>query len=247
LGARIEALESAAAQDDTERHITTMRREIAALTLGVRAADERAEALERRPPRPEPTTVARVDELAAELRECRVAIESWQARIEEQSRTVREAQELAEVMDAKAAAMVVAHHATAEAQRVAEGNLRGLLQELRWDTFLVARQHDWAALAAGNEVRDRATADAANRLTEEVDAVRGATERLEAVHEETAEEIRLLRQSVVRSLDTLRDALVTAGGLVESGVPYDERSDVLEERQKALRRALRARRTAPEP
>jgi hypothetical protein len=51
-----------------------------------------------------------------------------------------------------------------------------------------------------------------------------------------------LRESVIKALSALGSAVSDARSLVESGVEYDQRADVMVERQEALRRALRARR-----
>jgi hypothetical protein len=57
-------------------------------------------------------------------------------------------------------------------------------------------------------------------------------------------ELQEVRASLVAALDGLRAAFGEASGLVEAGLPYEKRPEVLEERQLAIRRALRARRGA---
>jgi hypothetical protein len=55
-----------------------------------------------------------------------------------------------------------------------------------------------------------------------------------------------IRDAVLKAFAQLRDAVGDASRVIEEGVPYDQRAEVIEERQLALRRALRARRT-PSP
>ncbi len=250
---RLEALEAQVPRLDG------LERERASLARAVQAQDARLDAVaaeravfQEEIGRAEQRNQARAEAMQAQVREQEAEMGQWRTRIESQAELVREARAVAEHMRAEANRLAQDHHAMAEAERMFEQRVEGLLSGLRrevaeeWQRFRRDRALDWSTLAQANDRRDRLDA----QLTERLD---GLAERLEALERDAtaglatrAAEIRALRQDLASALGAWRQTLGEATELVEATVGQSETAAAVEERRQALRRALRAQRAARE-
>jgi DNA repair exonuclease SbcCD ATPase subunit len=187
--------------------------------------------------------------LAARVETLDAAIGAWRERIEAQSEAVRAAQGVADLMQAEVARILAAHHATSEAQRVAEGRVDATLAatrdeiEARWERFLAERAKHWAAWSRAIDTREaetRAAIDAARaEVLDQVDALQAG---LEAGLGIQARDVTELHRQVAAFVRGLHDFSRQASETLEPGLPSADPSAVSAERRQALRRALRARR-----
>ena len=193
----------------------------------------------------------RLDDLAERVGGLGAEIGAWRARIEAQSETVRDAHAVAAEMRAEAVRMREAHHATAEAQRIAEGRTNATLEVMRqemdqvWAHFLQERARVWSDLKADNDDRDEhlARLDGQERdLSAQMEALdRRLGERIAGLSEALLD----LRRDVTAALAHGRTAAEAAVAEVEGALPSGERSTETVERRQAVRRALRARHGPP--
>lgn len=250
---RIEALEGLSGRLDA------LHRERAALARAVAAAEERtATALEERQSlheehrRLEQRLGVRLEAVQTEVRELSTELAAWRGRLEGQEETVREARSLAKHLQEEMARMREDHRNAAEAARMFEQRVDGLLATFHrentedWARFQRERGADWAQLGRDNEARDQR----GQLLTDNVESI---LTRLDAVEQELraglgagSEALTALRQDLAAALGNWRQALGEATEIVEHTVGQSETSASLEERRKALRRALRAQRTEGE-
>jgi hypothetical protein len=191
---------------------------------------------------------ARLAALAVTIEDLASEVATWRARIDAQTEAVREARGVADTMSLRARELLDAHHATAEAQRIAEGRVDASLAAMRedvrghWDRFLQQRKVDWSELARardlrGEEIAAQAAAVAA-RLAD-IDAALGRIDgRLIALAEADAAQ----RRTVAEAMSVWRTALVEATDIVEAELPPEQRTALAGERREAVRRDLRTRR-----
>jgi hypothetical protein len=248
--ARLDSAETVLGSLDLAGRDSVLSREIVAVAQHLADLQHQVEELERKPPQVEPVTWARVDSMSERTDALASAVAAWQARIEEQAGRVRAAEISAEKQATEAGLLLEAHHESVEAQRLSEARVEAALgrmaveAEERWSMFLVERRHDWDAIKA----QLTAVESAHERVAEEIvglavrlDAIEGS---LASESSTRAGELQEVRTALVAALEGLRQAFGDASDLVESGLPYEKRPEVLEERQLAIRRALRARRGA---
>ncbi len=183
-----------------------------------------------------------------ELSELRSQLSSWQQRIEAQDRTVLEAKAAVSGMEPQIEDLRREQHELTESQRLWESRIDATLEthrseaEERWTAFLSRREQDWSRNATHHESHERR----ANELDEAIEASALESEqKLEAVGQsvsELREQGYEIRRRIVAAVERLQQAysLLTEG--MEHGLPEEERSQVIEEERRALRRAARARR-----
>jgi chromosome segregation ATPase len=236
-----------------------LERERAGLARTVQAQEPRLDALAAERAayqedlrRVEQRAQARLEAIQAQLRDQETELDQWRGRIESQAESVREARAVADHMQDQALRLGEDHHALAEAERLFEQHVEGLLTEMRreaieeWQRFRRERAADWATLTRANEARDGLD----QTLVERVDAILARLGALEADVPAglaaRANEVRAVRQDLAGALGAWRQALGEATEIVEATVGQAETPAAVEERRQALRRALRAQRAARE-
>jgi chromosome segregation ATPase len=202
--------------------------------------------------RAEHHALSRIDALAAEVEALRGDVAAWRARIDGQEETVREARGVAEAMREEARNMHAAHHATAEAQRIAEGRVESSLAAIRqesdgrWAAFLQQRRVDWGGLERARSDRAAVLEALAQEARDTALALAPLEARLEAGIAAQARALQALRRELADTMGVWRTAAADVSAIIEGGLPPDEQSLVSAERREAMRRALRARRAARE-
>jgi hypothetical protein len=248
LGHRMAGLESARDRDDTSRELEKLARDTARIGLRIDALDDRSARIEQAPPRTDPAVAARLEGFGGALVEMERRFDDWQRRIEDQSEIVRQARTVAESMRENVEAIERAHHATAEAQRLAADRSEASLLELReevaerWKRFETARAHDWKRLERENTSRDSATKDTAVASAELATLIADLRQSIELKLEDEAAAIRELRRDLVRSVRRIQSACSEVLAVAEQGLPETERSDVVDEKRGAAREAFRSQR-----
>lgn len=247
-GGRLERLEGQMTRMEVDARQEVLRSEMAQIAARLREVEVRCDEVVRRPPRPEPTTTARIEALAEELHSVRESVAPWQERIEDLAETARQAQIRAEGLLDQAKLLREEQNTVAQAGRLAEEARNQIMAEqakaaeARWSTFLNERGHDWARVKTEGAARDRALAEVADRVAELTTRIARVAVDVTETGSGLDHDVRDLRESVLKGFAALKSAIDDAAAVVEGGVPYDQRSDVVGERQEALRRALRARR-----
>lgn len=228
-----------------------MQGELQALAARVEAlgADgaERGEALRRS----ETGLSSRILGLDARMEAVETGLSGWQARLEQQLETVREAQAIAQRMQVEAEGLRRESHAAAEAWRVAEGRVDESLAsmrkdaESRWERFLGERRNDREAharqhadeLRGVREAREQAVAE----LEQSLEALR---QELQAGLSVTGRDLDEMKHRLSSYFRNLRAQIDETAEAFDTQLPSDDPSAVDPERRQALRRALRARRSA---
>jgi chromosome segregation ATPase len=252
LSGRIDVAEASLAKLDLAGRDMVIQRQLTDLARRIGDLETSLDELARRPPRVEPTTAARVDELSAHADALEAKVNDWQARIEDHAARVRAAELSAERQVEEAASLHEAHHTTVEAQRLAETRVNEALSRMateaeeRWSLFMAERAHDWSALRARLELVAADLDETQGSLVATDQRLAALSGTLDSETAARADEMIEIRDAVLKAFAQLRDAVGDASRVIEEGVPYDQRAEVIEERQLALRRALRARRT-PSP
>ena len=219
------------------------------LTARTEALAGERTALEDVTRRSEAAVAARIAALAQRIEDQHEVIGQWQARIEQQERTVHEARTIAAAADRTAEAVRDGERAAAEAARVFEARVESAL-----DTFRQEASDEWQQhLALHDAERVQAERDRLQRAAERqaaLDAALGAVEaRLDALQRglddglaARAEETLALYQQLAEAFASVRDAFVAGARVFEAPLPADAQPAMLAERPSALRRAMRARR-----
>jgi hypothetical protein len=144
------------------------------------------------------------------------------------------------------------HHATVETERMFEARVEASLTTLRreaaeeWRAFRAEQAAAEALLKRDNERRDEALAEQAARLAELTIRLDEVVAALPAGLAVQAAAVKALRRDVAEALSGWREALAEASEILETAVGQGEPPAALEERRAALRRSLRAQRSAGE-
>jgi chromosome segregation ATPase len=253
LTVRVEALQSLTPRlDALERERGAVARSISAVDARVDQIAAERTGFQEELRRTDQRGLQRLEELLEPLKELQIEIDAWRGRIDQNAETVREVRTVADHMRAEVGEIRQEHHATAESQRVFEARVEGLLTAMRresaeeWQRFLSQRDADWILLARANEQRDaaaealRADLDAAVARLAEVEAELpvGLARQVQALAE--------LRRDLQQAFSGWRESFTEATAIVEGIVGQGETAAALEERRQALRRTLRAQRSARE-
>ena len=250
FGERLNRIEAARDRDDTAARIESVARDVTRVGHFLQQVDDRASRLEQAPPRTDPAVSTRLDAFDGAIEDLRDHFDAWQRKIEEQSEIVRRARSVADSMRGQVDEISRAHHATAEAQRIAEARTEKALQALqaegaeKWARFETARRHEWDKLA--KELSERASAAAVT--SERIEELAAHLDALATSTDEELDETRSVSleryRRIVTALQSLRDATMGMLDETELGLPTGERSSVEDERKAARRRAFRARRSS---
>jgi DNA repair exonuclease SbcCD ATPase subunit len=195
---------------------------------------------------------SQTDAQAKALAELRETMAPWPGRIDAQTETVRRSQAIAESMTGEITALQALQREVAEAERLFEQRVAGLLQQQQdehdqaWRLFLTERAQDWRQVEATNAAFNSRLAEVNGRLAGLDDGVAAVTDALAAQGKVQAESLLALRREMVTALAHWRDGLGVVVAAIEAGLPYDEQPSVIEQRQQAVRREIRARRDARE-
>lgn len=222
---------------------------IGRLTARTEALAGERSALEDLTRRSDSAASARIDGLAKQIEAQLDVIATWQARIEQQERTVGEARRIAADVERVADGLRDGQRSASEAARVFEARVESSLDTFRDEAAEEWRQH----LALHDAGRAQAERDRVQRAAERQAALDAAfadiDARLAALRTliddglaERGEETMALYQQLAESFAAIREAFVTSARVFEAPLPADAQPAMLAERRSALRRAMRARR-----
>lgn len=196
----------------------------------------------------EQKTESRVDGLSMELEQLISEVAAWRSRIDAQTEAVREARAVADTMSIRAREIADAHHATEEAQRIAEGRVESSLAAMReetereWRRFLQQRKVDWSELARSREARGEEIAAHVAAVAARLADVDEVLRRIETTLPALAEVDASLRRSMAQVMSVMRMAMAEATDIVETDLPAEEQTALAGDRREAMRRELRAHR-----
>jgi chromosome segregation ATPase len=222
--------------------------------LAVRAEDiaEQRTRLEDAMRRYEQQLEARVDGLSARVNELQEELAAWRQRIDAQDETLRAARTVADEVRTEAVRLQEAHHASAEAQRIAERRTADAVEAVRresageWERFRAERRQDWERLAAATAERDAAQARAMASGLEAAERRAAALEAgLAAEHDHRTAALAALRTALELMLRRWGEAMSELEAALGERAASPQAPGPAERRQ-ALRRSLRARREARE-
>ncbi|MCC7019935.1 MAG: hypothetical protein IT332_09280 [Ardenticatenales bacterium] len=219
------------------------------LTARVEALGGERTALEDVTRRHESAVAVRVDGLNKRVDDLHELHQSWQARIENQERTVSEVRAIGAGVERTAEAIRDGERVMAEAARVFEARVESSLDAFRqeateeWRQHLA--QHDAARVQAERERAQRA----ADRQAAQDELFSGFEARLQSLQtalndglDRRGEETLVLYQQLAEAFAAIRDAFVGGARIFEAPLPAEAQPAMLAERRNALRRAMRVRR-----
>lgn len=219
------------------------------LTARVEGLGNERTALEDVSRRHESAVAVRVDGLTKRVDDLQELHQLWQARIENQERTVSEARAIGAGVERAAEAIRASERMMAEASRVFEARVESSLDAFRQETVEEGRQH----MALHDAVRVQSERERVKRAEDRQaaqDALAASTEaRLLALQtaldeglERRGEETLQLYQQLAEAFAAIRDAFVGGSRVFEAPLPAEAQPAMLAERRNALRRAMRVRR-----
>lgn len=230
--ARLEALEARREEDETRGQ----------------DVEARVHALETRPPRMAAQTESRLNHLAEEVASLGREVAGWQSRLEAAGETARAAEAVVKAARKEADDLRRDHRAHAEAVRFAQGKIEKAVgafeaaADERWNRFLMTRANERRQRDAETRRLSETVAEAAAGLESAQAELAALAEAVAAQGNRGAADLRDLRGEIATVAANFQETLAGAIEIMERGLPAEQRRGMVEERQRALRRALKARR-----
>jgi len=230
--ARLEALEARRDKDETRGQYV----------------EARIHALETHPPWMAAQTGPRLDHLAEEVASLGREVAGWQSRLETAGETARAAEAVVKAVRVEADDLRRDHRAHAEVVRIAQGKIEKAVgtfeaaADERWNRFLMTRANERRQRDAETLRLSEALAEAAAGLESAQAELAALAEAVAAQGNRGAADLSDLRGEIATVAANMQQTLSGAIEIMESGLPAEQRRGMVEERQRALRRALKARR-----